>query len=439
MADIFADAESLKRRRALLDAMTQQNMQSQIQGGGNYGLGQALAKIGTAWTLKNKAGKLEEESSANREAYNKGLGGEVDKYLTTRQGGQVNLPGPTEDGSPLTGQMPGDPRAAIVAAMTSRFPEMQGLGKMELANLGKQEQETFGNPVTERGPDGKLVSVQYGNKGTRRPVQGAVPFEKPMVVNEQLVDPATPPGTDFRTTYNQPESINGDLYQREARPGGPLKKLDNAPKVSVGVGGPVIHAGQKKISEAWATKATEDVQAMAESARGSVKLLSQLNQLEQSGRAGVLSGPTATPAMFLSGLAKSLGVPINEAQLANSQTFDAAATAAWQDMIKQAGGNRGVVKEEAQRIMVMVPQLVQSPQGRAQITAYLRQAAQENIKDAQTAQKQLGEALYTDDPRKFTFGLSEAQIPRTAPLPAAPGAATPASGGVISLEDWLKR
>lgn len=37
------------------------------------------------------------------------------------------------------------------------------------------QQETWGQPVEEKGPDGKPIAVQYGNKGTRRVVEGAIP------------------------------------------------------------------------------------------------------------------------------------------------------------------------------------------------------------------------------------------------------------------------
>lgn len=38
--------------------------------------------------------------------------------------------------------------------------------------------ESLGNPVEELGPDGKPIQVQYGNRGTRRVVPGAVPAPK---------------------------------------------------------------------------------------------------------------------------------------------------------------------------------------------------------------------------------------------------------------------
>lgn len=132
--DVFAEQEALRRRRALLDAMQAQNMGTQIQG--NTGLGQALAQLGTAYVLKNKQGSVDNESAINRDRYGTELSGALEKYLATREGTPGR--GANEMDNDMVPGTPGNPRKAILEAMTSRFPELQAMGKAEFAQLGKR-------------------------------------------------------------------------------------------------------------------------------------------------------------------------------------------------------------------------------------------------------------------------------------------------------------
>lgn len=441
--DFAAAQAAMLRRRQVAQLLAQQSMQP-LQGqmvSGHYvppsklqGLAQLVSGLAGGKMEKELDAKEADLSKKRMEALTKGLA----DYSDLRFGTPDQPMGPpTEAGE--YGVQPGkkaDPRRAAIQAVASQMPELRQLGMLDMQGLGKQEAETFGQPVTERGPDGKLISVQYGNRGGRKPVQGATPYEKPMTVEGRVVDPANPrePLADYSVTGGKLEIHGGDLYQRDSN--NKLRKLDNAPKTSLSVGGPTVTMGQRKIADAWAKAAVDSVNDMTTAARGSVKLLGTLNQLEASAKAGVQGGPLAPAGVWLAGLAEQMGLPVDKAKLANSQTFDAAAISAWQDMIAAAGGNRGVVKEEAARIAQMVPQLVQSPQGRVQITAFLRKAAEQQVTDARTAQKELAEAFKADDPTLFTFGLSGAQLPRETGLPSTPGAAAPAGGSKPVVRNW---
>lgn len=445
--DLAVAQAALQRRRQIAAELAKQSMspmQGQMVSGHYVGPSklQGFAQLMSAMAGQKMEKDLdvqEQELAGKRRA---GLAKELDTYTNTRMGTPDQPMGPPTENDEY-GLQPGqkaNPRLAAIKAVASSMPELRQLGMLDLQNLGKQEQETYNNPVTERGPDGKLISVQYGNKGTRRPVPGAVPFEKPMSVADRVVDPADPtkPLADYSKTFGELRYIDRDLYQKDST--GKWNKLDNAPKTSVSVGGPTVHMGQKKIAESWAKAAVDTVNDLSTAARGGVKLIGTLTQLEALDKAGVQSGPLAPAGVWLAGLAQQMNIPVDKSRLANSQTFDAAAISAWQDMIAAAGGNRGVVKEEAARIAQMVPQLVQSAQGRQQITAFLKQAAQQSVADAQKAQKELADAFNADDPSKFTFGLSGAQLPRTDGLPAAPGSTAPAnaSNGVMSLDEYLR-
>lgn len=446
MADIFAQQEALARRRRLLDVMEKQNMQSPIVG--HTGVGQALAKLGTAYILGNKEKAATQEASDLRRQYQSELGDELRSYMDKRQG----RPGETMSDAQAAALMQNDvapqlaepvqanPREAIMQALTSRFPELQAAGQADMAALAKQEQETFSNPITERGPDGKPVAVQYGNRGTRRVVPGALPFERGQVVGERVVDPFNPTQVqaDLRAQYDAPQVVNGDVYQRENTGTNAFKKLDNAPQVNLTTNTSILNKGQKAGLEAWSKATAEAVSELNANARQAVNTLSAANQLEALEASGINSGPTANIANVVQGLAQAAGIKVDADKLGNSQAFDSVATQAWAAMMQQNGGARGLVKEESEKIARSLPSLLQSPEGRARIIRNMRAMSEQTIETARTAAKEYQAALQAEDVSLFTGGLGKAQLPTTEPIPAAAGAAGTSSTGAIPVEQWLK-
>jgi hypothetical protein len=229
-------------------------------------------------------------------------------------------------------------------------------------------------------------------------------------------------------------TIGGDLYEVNQSTM-QLKKLDNAPKVNVNVPVGVTVAGQKAGYEEWSKKAAQTVTELSESARQSTKLITQLQQLESLTQGGTNMGPAADAATFIQGLANTAGIKVDPAKLNNSQAFNSVATQAWAALMQQNGGARGLVKEESEKLAQSLPSLVQTPQGRAQITRVLRQAAEQNIKDAQRANAEYGKALQSQNPGDFTFGLSATQLPQSGPMPPAPGSVTPGNQKPI-VKNW---
>lgn len=165
MADIFTEAEGLRRRRALLEQLSQQNAQAPIQG--KYGLAQALMKVVGGLAAQRQGGQLDAALEANRGQYNQQLSGEVSKYLD-RSGGR---PGETmttgmadalmnrdQAPPPLAEPVKPDPRRAVAEAMASRFPEMQGVGKAGLSELLADIKASKKSPgFKEHVVDGSLV------------------------------------------------------------------------------------------------------------------------------------------------------------------------------------------------------------------------------------------------------------------------------------------
>jgi hypothetical protein len=209
--DFAAAQAALQRRRLVAQQLAQQAatpMQGQMVSGHYIApgklnvLAQLLSGLAAGKMEKDLDAKEQDLAGRRRAALEKGLA----QYMDLRNGTPDQPMGPpTEEGK--FGVQPGkkaDPRAAAIRAVTSSMPELRQLGMLDLQGLVKQEQETFGQPVTERDPaTGKLVSVRYGNRGSRQLVQGAVPFEKPMAVGERVVDPANPgvPLADFSPKF----------------------------------------------------------------------------------------------------------------------------------------------------------------------------------------------------------------------------------------------
>lgn len=441
--DPIAKIERAQRRRKLLEAMEQQNISAPIVGSDSgYALGQALTKLGTAAVLRESGKDVDNREIEGKHAYNQQLSAAVKSFMEKSQG----APGMHELAPGLAGpQVPpieADPQAAIIEAMTSRLPEMQGLGKAQMMAQLQREKENFQNPITVMGPDGKPQLVQFGNRGSARPIQGMQPTPEVMAVGNRVVNKLDPTQVkaDFSEQWSEPFSQGGDLYQRNLG-SGQIRKLDNASKVNVNTSVSPIIQGQKAGMGEWAKLAGQAVSEMAANARQSVQTMSSLNQMEELNKSGLNTGPLATPAGFVQGLAHSVGIPIDTAKLSNSQAFESEATRAWAAMMQANGGARGLVKEESEKIAASLPSLTQSPEGRAKIIAVLRMKAEQDIKDAQTASKEYSSALQSDDPAKFTFGLGQAQLPNTQPRPAVPGVAQPTgqSGGAIPWSEYKKR
>lgn len=244
MTDIFAQAEGLKRRRALLEELARGNLDPQFKG--NTGLGQALAHIASAYMASKGLGRLEKESEANQTSQNELLASEVGKYLTQSQG----TPGvPAQPYMDLTqpdqppGQVPGvpavppDAKGAVIAALTSRHPTMQQVGSAGLKEMltkpSKKWTAVNGKIVPDDDPtkviadlsDPKFLTVGQTVYKEKDLVN---PNPKPVLDNSDKflmeADGVTP-----KTTM-----INGDTYKTKIHANGSreLIKIDNSTKIT---------------------------------------------------------------------------------------------------------------------------------------------------------------------------------------------------------------
>jgi hypothetical protein len=432
--DLMTQAADLQRRRRVQEAMlARAEASSNRAASGDGDILDALLGWKTRRSAEASGGELTQLEQAHRQRYNQQLAKESESYLDLAQGrpGEVMTTDQADallnrdENIQLQDEVKANPRQAVIRAMTSQLPEMQNLGKTAFSQLGKQEKPEF-----VQGHDGTLIELPATRGGTPR-VAGN--YGKPEKVEK--ADSFGPLEVVGRDAKGNP--IQG---QKNLKTG----KFEYAP----GGAGQTIHvnattAAQKQGLNEWSKIAAETVKDLTATARSSVKMLGQLAQVEKLSDSGTFNGPTANGAIWLGQLAKAAGVPVSadtSARLQNSETFGNTAADLWLQSMNANGGSRGLVKEESERIAANLPALLQTPQGRKQIVAVMRQAAQQNIEDAQRSNIEYANALQTQDPSKFTFGMINTTLPNTMPMEPAPGsAAGKDNGGVTNWKDYLKR
>jgi hypothetical protein len=425
------EEEDLRRRRAVLDAMSGQAMQplqATVVGGQAAAphWGSALAKLLQAYTGSRggEALKAEAERLNTKRAEETRQG--FEQFDKTSKGGWQEVGG-GEAGPPQL--IAGDRRKAIFDALAAKSPMLRQFAAAQLANEGR-DALTVKDLLPHA--SGKSIPDMLA-RGTA----GFKPKADYKEVGGILYDPDELTAVALGGAKPQQTVINGDLYELNPSTG-QLKKLDNAPKIStsVNVGGPVI-AGQKAGSEAYFKGAAGKVEALGNQAGQASNVKQTIAEMRNLDSQGIFSNVTSGPATFLTNLGEAVGVQVDAKKLGNTETFNALTTDLWQGLVSKFGGNRGVTKEEALEIKKMLPLATSSPQARQQLYSILENVADRQIKQYQAADKAFSEAVYQDDPRVFSGGFTDVYNPApNQPAPVTPpGAPTvrrfnPATGRI---------
>lgn len=456
--DLATAQAAIDRKRQLAQIMLQQAMQGQ-QGqmvSGHYVAPSLLATLAPLAMGAMAKGVGEQADTAAGELaakYKSDLAAGLQKYFTTREGkpGQTMTTEQADalmngDQAPqLAGPVKADPRRAMIEAMTSQIPELRLLGQMELASTFKQDAspETFGHsPVTEKDATGKLISVLYGNRGTRRVVGEATPYEKPMVVADRLVDPANPtqPVADYETKGGQVVTDDrGDKYQIMSN--GTWKKLDNAPKITVSQSTTTVNKGEDEFSKALGKDVAEEFKKVRSEAQQAYKTKSVVSQLQELEKQGIFSGPTANVATTLAAVGNTLGLPVDQAKLANSQAFQQQFAQQVANVLTAGSGvGRSMTDEDRKAFERSLPTILMSPQGRRQVYKMLNAASEAAISRHRSFQEQLrNNPTYKDAAGMLTLNPvdMEPQAGVAPPgNPAVPGATAPRQP--MPLDAYLK-
>jgi len=431
--DYDVEQAALKRRQAMIDSMTGQVMkptQGQMIGNRWVGPGMvdALSKVLSAYFLSNHQDKLDESTKDLQGRYNTGLKEALTNYETMRMGKPaVTVPSmaPTVGNDPANPQqvttqpaVPGDPRKAAIEAIVSSYGPMRDIGLNDLKESAKQS-VTLKDLLPHADPASIPAMLTQGQAGfkPKAELKAFQPGEVVLDAGGRVFTPQGAPigpngGPGWGTT-----TINGDLYQQSATG---LKKLDSAPKVIVN--NSILNKGQSALAGELAKAAVDDFKVSATNVQAAKDSLDSLAKMRSVGP--TFMGPTAPAAMFVAGVANAMGAKIDEQKLASSETFESESVRAWINMMNQAGGSRGLVKEESDRIARAVPALLHSPQGRKQLMQMIEDRAKKTIELGERKRQSIIRAGKADDPSSYfdeaSAGPLEGIGPASSPLTPAP-------------------
>lgn len=448
IADIIAQQGEIARRRKLLEAMQGQNMQTGIVGS-NRGaaIGQALSKIATAYLLNQQGQGLTQEEAANRQAYSTGLQGALQSHLDMREGrpGQTfsteearNLlendiaPGPKAE------PVKADPRRAAISAMASQYPELQTIGKTEYAGLQKEQI----NPLDLLKLEGfdaksKVAAALGGGVGA---LEGKREYKD---ANGQIyvIGPDGQPklAVDARGKYGPTQTINGEAVQFEEGTGKAHQVATRPAQTNVSLN-PTIK-GEDAFASALGKDVAGEIKAARDQALTGYNTMSTLKQLQQLEKQGVFSGPVANLATSINAIAQTVGIPVDEAKLANSQAYQQQLAQQVAKVLTMGGGvGRSMTDEDRKAFEKSLPQLLLSPAGRSYVYKQMERDANIAIQRHQSMQARLNSnpqykqwaGMLTINPVDEAPGLGVS--PPTGPAVSGP----PGAGGAIPLDQYLK-
>jgi hypothetical protein len=297
--DFEVQQAAIERKRAIAEALTKRSLSADRQGqmvSGHYiapNWTEGVNDILSAYVGAKKSKELDEQSSELKDQYQSGLKAAVTDYMRTRDGYSRSTPltEVTPDGSqgaPVTEQVAGDPRAAIVEAMTSQYKPLQALGQAEMSQLGKStltQKDILGLAGESKyDPDSVRQAALTGDINQLRPAR------KDHVINGQLVQGGAGAPVvrgDFRDKFAEPSIVGVNegkpVFGQKNMATGEAKFAPLGTTVNVDTGKKGADAFATTINESAAKKLVEGADA-AKKALHSYEVYSNAKEmLKQSG------------------------------------------------------------------------------------------------------------------------------------------------------------
>lgn len=401
--DYDIEGSDLKRRQAVYDAMQAGALQPMQFAPANQG-GQAspthwtnaLAKVMQGYVAKQGQEKVKEQQQALSQRYGDDLRTGMEAYERTSRGYEKPYDPAIPEDLRLPGGMDrqaGDPRKAIFDAMASNHPVLRDFAMKQLAEQSKGQL----TPVElAKHATSDSILKNPNDPRTWAPQQKLVSHAPGSIMLDEGGKLAVPGGTTLDNPGWKTVNVGGDLYQQTATG---LKKLDNAPKVTVNSS--TLVQGQKAGTAEWFKNTAQQVDALGKEANSSQRLLVTLGTLQELHKAGINSNVTAPMVTAASNLAQSLGVKIDPSKLGNTEAYNSLVTDLWQRSVAQYGGNKGVTSAEAEEIKKLTPLATYSPQAREQLFAIQSAVAKRSIEAYKQANSSFAQAAAADDPRLY--------------------------------------
>lgn len=343
--ELQAQAAALQRKQ-LLTQMLMQRSQQPAQVPQNKGRLESamsplapLAQVAQALMAGKMAQQGDQEQAQFGQDYKSQQSRDIQNYMQTRDGtpGMPGAPahGPMEGASPSAQTMPtpgvaGDPRAAAVQAMTSGFPALHELGKMDLTAAAKNTMTTkdWLSQAGNYDPKSVVAAQAAAAAGHPNPTSFLVPKQDIKSVGDNLVD--VTPGGQPKSVYDASKKfelnpdgstkeyvIDKDRYQREIG-SGKYVKMDNAPKQTVTVEG-------AKFNTKWQDQQAElvggSLKGSAESAKQAVGDLGLLKTAINTYNQGISTGSFVDARTAIAKAAETFGIKSPDPKVSNTDFF----------------------------------------------------------------------------------------------------------------------
>ena len=431
-SDVSVEAATLARRQKLLEAMQARAMNPQITGSKGYAIGQLLANLGTSYILKKGGEKEKEKVMENEAARSASLSQNLGAYMDMRQG----RAGDTMDAEQVQNLMQNDvapqlnepiqanPREAVIRAMASQHPELQAIGKMDLAaQLSAGKKVDYKDHSTQ---DGSIVRVYDSGD-----VKQLGTFAKPV---EKWTESYMKQGADGRPIMVQRNLATG---KEEA--------VDKAPRITATANSSsnsIVPKGETEFSKALGKDVAEEYKQARQTAQQAYKAKSFIGQMEKLEQSGIFTGPTANIATTLGAVGQTLGIPVDTAKLANSQAFQQQFAAQVANVLTMGGGiGRSMTDADRKAFEQSLPTMLMSPQGRARVYQMINGQADQDISRAKSFQESLNSnPVYKDSAGMLTLNPVDSSpigLPGgVLPPGAKPVSGTPAGGASPRVKNW---
>jgi hypothetical protein len=408
--ELQAEALAIQRRQRLADALTQRAL-GPMQQAQNYGRlaspTSALApaaQIFQAYAGKQASDRAETDQAAFGEKYRNQLKQSVEDYIKQRDT---------------------DSRGAAVGALTSGFPNLEEVGKLDLQAIGKGS-VTSKDLLSADGytSESRVAAALAAQQGHPAPMSLLVRKPEFTSVDGRLVDTGAAGGPTVAGDFARPwvdEQIvgpSGPIAAQREQGTGKLEVVDKTPKITTNVNSNSIMKGPPAGAEEGFKLAARTVDDLGNKARSAQKVQEQLQTMKKLEASGVFSNKTTGVQTFMTNIAQAIGVklpPEKIKQLANTESFNSVATQMWQDIISQLGGNRNVTAPEAARIEEITPRLANSPEARAELYGILNTIAERSVNRAKAANSAYWEAVNTGDPSKWSGQFERIMLPAAGP------------------------
>jgi len=378
-------AQSAMRNRQIAEAMMAKGMQpAQLNRptgpiAPRHSVLEALAPMAQAYMGKMGIQSSDQQLQDLATKSQEGLRSELDQYFNLREGDNAN------------------PREAVVRAMTSPYKSLRAVGTQELAQMGKQTllpkdlaemakqftPESVAKFMVTRDPRALQHNPKFENfnntiYNVNQPGANGGPA---------AIGPAGSPV--WGEPYKAPSAGGGEDWYQKNSATGEVRKLDNAPRITNNNNGSPINMGQRKIVESLANKAVDHLDNLGRANQSGNDIMISLQNMESADQQGIYGNVTGPGVQFIQNLSQALKVPVDAKKLANTEGYNMETTKLWMKMIDEAGGARGLTKEETAELKKTLPQQMNSPAGRA----FIREKIREGILRKQSYYKQASSAI----------------------------------------------